>query len=554
MEYDWERLSSDGPDEDVGNDEFPTLGEATDDEEGFTREECASNFLEMLITAHRRGQKVTAKWLTSLCFWAAGAGLEEAKTLALEPRDRDKEGGNAAKKVDRWYPGSTVVVVLPTGERIYSDIPICLPETLLAAISEESWNEIRAKHAENVATMSVPEVYFSHPVVQAHGNELVPVSLYIDGLSYSAKDSLLVLTMSVGDIKQMIFCVRKKRMCKCCGGWCTLYPLWLAITKSLQNMACGVRRAVALELKCDLAELAGSLGLASPASQNPCVLCKATLRTWHGVDWTTLQQRKPTCPFPLVCDEEFKRSVGACEVEIDTFMWSDGNWQMLLDNLVPNKRAKGILLNSAAHGLAKGDRLAPTSLAPDASLVGLNRDRPGKVGFWRPSCESHARHNNPLWTYCFPALLLRCDLMHTFCLGIAQQFLSGLLWEIMCQNVFGSQVHATLDSYQHNLTALDRMLQVWCKQQPDQRKVSKIDVLRVEALGSYDSQHFAYKAGDSLWFLRFMANSGLHCEEVSSTLSDWHSWEEAASTLVSLWDMMNEKKSTVGGDEVEARE
>eukprot|EP00971_Amphidinium_carterae_P197822 3925985-Amphidinium_carterae.1 len=69
--------------------------------------------------------------------------------------------------------------------------------------------------------------------------------------------------------------MRKKRFCRCCGGWCSLMPLWIQVAESFKTLAANpLRRAIAFELKCDLAELATSLGLASPASTHPCVLCK----------------------------------------------------------------------------------------------------------------------------------------------------------------------------------------------------------------------------------------------------------------------------------------
>eukprot|EP00971_Amphidinium_carterae_P207368 4114172-Amphidinium_carterae.1 len=135
--------------------------------------------------------------------------------------------------------------------------------------------------------------------------------------------------------------------------------------------------------------------------------------------------------------------------------------------------------------------------------------QPGNVLFWRPSAETHARRNNPLWSYASPSVLLRADLMHTFALGVAQQFLAGLLWEVMSQNVFGCELSTLYDVQQYNLSALDRMLQEWYKTLPEPSKVSRIDVLRVEALGNYDQQTFNYKAADSIWFLRFMESTGV---------------------------------------------
>eukprot|EP00971_Amphidinium_carterae_P349805 6491235-Amphidinium_carterae.2 len=141
--------------------------------------------------------------------------------------------------------------------------------------------------------------------------------------------------------------------------------------------------------------------------------------------------------------------------------------------------------------------------------------------------------------------------MHTCALGVVQQYLSGLLWEVMCMNVFKADVQTVLDVQQYTLSVLDSKLQAWYGTVPESSKVSRIDALKIEALGSYDSQTFSYKAADTIWFLRFMHSVGLADPGVANNLEGWEDWTKGAELLVYLWDALNGKGRVVSGNELQ---
>eukprot|EP00971_Amphidinium_carterae_P089564 1772730-Amphidinium_carterae.1 len=93
------------------------------------------------------------------------------------------------------------------------------------------------------------------------------------------------------------------------------------------------RKAFAFCLKCDLAELAGSLSLASPASRNPCVFCTCTSQGVGGLDFTHLKSLDAQRPFLELDADAFNACVKACQISLETLAWTEAQWQQLFSAL-----------------------------------------------------------------------------------------------------------------------------------------------------------------------------------------------------------------------------
>eukprot|EP00971_Amphidinium_carterae_P297371 5907864-Amphidinium_carterae.1 len=77
--------------------------------------DAADSLIEVLLLAHMSGQTMTAKLLTTICHYAAEAGIEKCQPLAMDPgKLGEQSGGNAKKKIDR-YVGKNKSDQLPCG-------------------------------------------------------------------------------------------------------------------------------------------------------------------------------------------------------------------------------------------------------------------------------------------------------------------------------------------------------------------------------------------------------------------------------------------------------
>ena len=126
--------------------------------------------------------------------------------------------------------------------------------------------------------------------------------------------------------------------------------------------------------------------------------------------------------------QDFEDACRACEVVVPE---PGESWPMVQQLLESDMRKDGprglaLLVSVPALGLDKGDRLDPTCSHSGITEVAAETN-PHNVMFWQRSKESLVLHRNPPLN---PALgldlpaVVALDLMHTFCLGIHQQFVS----------------------------------------------------------------------------------------------------------------------------------
>ena len=75
----------------------------------------------------------------------------------------------------------------------------------------------------------LPPAYFSHPVVSESDSLVAPYSVFIDGLPYSVRDSMIVywITNEVTKQRHLWAAVRKSIICSCgCRGRCAHYQMF----------------------------------------------------------------------------------------------------------------------------------------------------------------------------------------------------------------------------------------------------------------------------------------------------------------------------------------
>ena len=73
------------------------------------------------------------------------------------------------------------------GSRISYRLPVVPPDELLNQEMAEHGEELKAKLAAAVRDDNLPSVYTDHPAVQANGNKVQPIVIYLDGAPTTKK-------------------------------------------------------------------------------------------------------------------------------------------------------------------------------------------------------------------------------------------------------------------------------------------------------------------------------------------------------------------------------
>ena len=262
---------------------------------------------------------MTAKQVCVVSFWANKAGVEAVAPMSLPP---DTKGTGDFKRlldsVTKSDARDTYVLILPAnvrsaGGRAPFALHVLLPHEVLQEDMEK-----RNMHSLQQSWQQTPN-YRTHPVVVAANNRgdgrpVVPVSLFVDGVSYAKRDSLLVISVHnlwTGS-RFTVAVLRKRLLCRCsCRGWDTLHCFFVWLRWCLhvlrEGRYPGMRHdnepwtseldkkraaqaggempflAAVVQLRADWAEIAHTLAVPHWASANhPCFLCYATRATLYG--------------------------------------------------------------------------------------------------------------------------------------------------------------------------------------------------------------------------------------------------------------------------------
>jgi len=214
-----------------------------------TEEECQEEFSKML-TEHYFAGKLSARSTCVIAYWAQRSGLRgPAVELAMPPtsasghfqRHLDKALGLKAhdeklcKIVMPCYSkhsacrDSREICVLPPHEVLYEEV--------------QQQPSMRDMLQQKIDTKEWANVYANHRVVLDNpGEEVYPIALFVDGVPFTQRDSLLAFysyNLLTG-IKHLNAVLRKSQICRCgCRGWCTVSAVFRFLAWSFSCLASG---------------------------------------------------------------------------------------------------------------------------------------------------------------------------------------------------------------------------------------------------------------------------------------------------------------------------
>ena len=193
---------------------------------------------------------LSAKAVCTLAFFATKAGAQGfVKRLSFNP---DAASGHFQRHIDSVLLFSEdkkklYELTCPGHTRYDKDRVTHTIHTV--PLHEALANEV-ADHPEMASTLKAMTENrewsvdaYSHPVVRANpGDDVYPLSLYLDGISHTKVDNVLGITISslVSGNRHLCVVLRKTILCRCgCRGWCTMREIWVFIHWPLVQLANG---------------------------------------------------------------------------------------------------------------------------------------------------------------------------------------------------------------------------------------------------------------------------------------------------------------------------
>ena len=560
------------------------LADFNSENESEEEEDPGQELFSYLLSEHSAG-KMTAKQVCIISWWAAKAGVAALKPIAKSPAT--KGSGDFKRTLDKYLqqdlPDSYSVPVSAysraSAERMTWQLQCVLPHEML----QRDLDKLDMKTA--MKQWEAPPNWQDHPVVKEAASDLepvpiVPLSLFIDGVSYAKRDSLLVISLTnlLSKSKFVVAILRKRMLCKCgCFGWCTLHGVfvWLkwALTilregrhpaqrhdkqawamheeKRLQNA--GQRfgwKAAVLQLRADWAEIAHTLQVPQWSSaKEPCFLCAASRE--QVFSQLHLCSHK-SMPWPQKSPDSYDEACKRCELDVEMTQFHWDKIKPLLQPDVRSKGARGLALICAYAPLAlkKGDRVEPTPEVIDVYEYLEMDTAPSQIRFWRRKAETQALRRNPLLT---PELgldlarVVAIDAMHTLCLGVHHQFvMSALWWYVDTNEPPDDLLRVQASRHSANMSVLAKDYKAWTqkmRQTSPDVLITPLGDLNMEVIGTKSKPILRAKAHETLTLLRWLS---VRLQEADClALAKGTVWGTAATALMTMWQRMSDAPMVV---------
>lgn len=547
------------------------------DEDIQSSEACVDNFLALLTKLYLDGS-LSAQSMCVLCFWASKFHPnEELERYAMPPKKGSGKYAPHLSKVLGLLDHQKDMYRLPIAvyrrhdlERSMYDMP-AIPLHEAVAKELEGDPSLVGKLQEAVREKTLPEAFFDHPVVKAHGGQAMPLALYADGVPYSHVDSAVGFWICnvLSGSRHLLLVLRKRLACHCgCKGWCSFSMIFRWLAWSIAALAAGVwpqkrhdgtdwrpedekRRENAgqrfkspcclLYIKGDWSEYCGTFGFPTWGStMRPCLYCSCSstsLFTYTGVSAVTFPHRENT-------DNDYDVAAARCEVRVRL---TKAQHKRMIGLLAYDKRPSGnagiaLLADFPEQGLRTGDRLEPTDSFPDVGGIFKWTQFPLDLVFWRRSEETLVLHRNPLWNSelgVTAARTLTVDLMHTMHLGVFQSWAKVVVWMVLDSPAWVPSRGSAEEHARMSVRCMRGELDQWYKDRHAANPVeglTRVHDLTIKMFGSRTEPKIAMSASETWGFLLFLLcaldrHSGLLPPSSSTLLAAGKELERMYTTM-----------------------
>jgi hypothetical protein len=398
---------------------------------------------------------------------------------------------------------------------------------------------------EAVASDMLPMCYGDHPVVQEHGTPEAPVrpmAIFIDGLPYAIDDSVLGfwVTDVISNCRHLTCVLRKRLMCRCgCRGWCTLWPIFVAISWMFESFRDGVFpssrpggsawlesdsrrillqgtqigfRAACIWLKGDWMERITTMGFPSwRDGLRPCAECNGFGEVLSSVDGLRYDQT-PWRPNGM---DDYYNAVADCEMPVSVSAAHHPYVVELLQFDRSQHGGRGYCMKAdfAPLGLRKYDRIPPQlCLGFDVLAFRDLTVFPLNVLFWRQEYETISRHRNPLFNRSCgmePSRILTQDSLHALFLGVMLVFCRLGVWILIMSGIYGI-LGGTDERIQLACIMLTNALKRFYRERHEadrDENLTRINALKPKMVGKRDEPILKTKGAETWGLLLFLVET-----------------------------------------------
>ena len=515
-------------------------------------EAAAKEFLDVLIGMYMTSA-ISGQLLTTLCYWAGVGGLRaDVPTFGRKPgtghghctRHLNKLLGFEETKQKGYsleVPGHRKHDL---GRSKFNMEAVPPHESILREAEEDPTIMVRLQEAK--AANQLPPSYTQHCIVESSPDEdVLPMSLYMDGLPYSHTDSVVGVWLinMISGMRHMVAVIRKRICCKCgCRSFCTFNALHRFIHWSLSALADKMYpqrrhdqlpwqerdahrasvagqptrlRAALCQIKGDWSEFCSRFGLPNwQSNMRPCFLCNASpdqLFSIRGVSPISL-------PWCLNDPAAYFTAIARCEI---TVVINAVQYSRLRALMKYDKRAigSGGLALTSIQGiedlnLLPGDRLEPNENLYDIGDFFTLSILPVALRFWRRANETIALRRCALFDARLgitPDRTICADVLHTFHLGILLEFAKLALWRLLDAGVWGPLEGNLEESLRIAVLTLRNSLWSWYEQRHEtfpEEHLTRLADLVPSMLGNSSSPKLKTKASET-WGVALFVNDML---------------------------------------------
>ena len=418
---------------------------------------------------------------------------------------------------------------------------------------------------------SLPPSYAEHIVNLRGPGRAVPLSLYMDGVQYAKRKSLLAVYLwnMLTGVRHLVCILQKQSLCKCgCSGFCSLFEIWSWVRwccdsladgryptarhdgrewseadghrRVLSGQMLGVRGCI-VALKADWAEVCHTMGMPPwnvVPPRHPCPICTAARDTWCNLDGYSVLDM----PSSLKTCADYDEACSRCEQRrvVDRNAWALIQRTLQWDK----KKWRGRALKSdlPTLNLMRGDRLEPGGSLRDVAdgFDGL-ACFPAELLFWRLDAETATKHRVPIFVPhlgLHPHQCIAVDYLHCLSLGVFQVFASGLLHSLIALDVWQTG-ETTLEA--KTTMSVMRMRSELHKFYSDLKRQgatpTEITDLTPTMIGTPDDPGMKIKGSETNYFLGFLWRL-LHRR--GDALHDLAVWREVCGALLKILELIRD--------------
>eukprot|EP00971_Amphidinium_carterae_P342033 6481165-Amphidinium_carterae.2 len=579
------------------NGDLTNFGEDESEEEQETYEnvepkDAENNLLAFLVQLHL-AKGLSAKDFSIISFWASKSGLESFTPYGCPP---DASTGNFQKKLDKamgyetarglLYEYKVPAYIRQQGKRCKFTNYGVEPWTLVERDMEIEKLTTKVAVQKKALETSLPDNFWQKAEHECNGPPLVPLSLFIDGLSYARKQSMLVIVLHNMLTKRrfLLTTIRKEVVCNCgCSGWCTLASIfhWLSycfshfaaakypilkhdgsdfdahdterLARRGQNMP---YKCILLQLRLDWAEWSHSIGVMSwKSKESACPFCTAS-----QTDMKNLQRKcsHHRAPFDMKTAKTYNDACSACIRWVESL--TQEQFDVFKSNLridrrkAPTRGGLTLTVDMPKMGLQKGDRFEPSANCLDFQDF-LDSPAPPtyKIAFWRPKLQTHAKHYCQLAELTPGGLydLIHVDSMHTLCLGVFLNYCGCAVWHLLELNIFKVTIatRSKENLRSANMEVINNLLHEFTRQYKSShgKDLTRVPIMYVDKIGTPDQPALHLKASQTVTLLRFLSAT-------MDTFDKWpqqNFWVSAAQSLVQIYDLMGQSGANLTSDVIQ---